>query len=59
MNTMRSLRLPLVLAVLAVIGIIGMLILDGAGDAAAFVLASLPLIVGAGALVRHRFGRLR
>ena len=29
---------------------------DGAGDTAAFVLASLPLIVGAGALVWQRFG---
>jgi len=42
------------LAVLAIAGIIGMLVFDGAGDIAAFLLAFAPVIVGVGALVWRR-----
>jgi hypothetical protein len=56
-NIVRTLRLPLALAVLAIAGIIGMLMFDGMGDVAAFVLASTPLITGVGALVWRYLNR--
>jgi hypothetical protein len=53
-SIVRTLRPALALAVLAIAGIIGMLVFDGVGDVAAFLLASVPLIVGVGALVWRR-----
>lgn len=53
MNTWRALRLPLLMALLAVVGIVGMLLLEGVGDAVSFVMALLPLIVGAAVARKH------
>jgi hypothetical protein len=46
-SAFRTLRLPIALAVISAAGIVGMLVFDGIGDVAAFVLVALPLIVGA------------
>jgi hypothetical protein len=56
---MRTLSLPLWLAVISIAGIVGMLLFDGAGDAIAFLLTALPLIVGIGAIVWNRPGARR
>lgn len=53
MSAWHALRLPLLLALLATVGIIGMLLLDGVGDAASFILAALPLAVGGFLAKKH------
>ena len=52
--TLRTLRLPLMLAVTAMLGIVGMLLLEGLGNAASFTLAALPLAVGSWAWLSRR-----
>lgn len=47
MNGQRNLRLTLALAVASASGIIGMLLLEGAADLLALMLAALPLVIGA------------
>lgn len=44
--TLQTLRLPLILATIAMLGIIGMLLFEGLGNAASFILAALPLAFG-------------
>ena len=44
--TLRTLRLPLILAAIAMLGIVGMLLFEGLRNAASFVLAALPLAFG-------------
>jgi hypothetical protein len=57
MNLLRSLYLPLALAVIAIVGIVAMLLLTGRGDAVAFLLAMLPLAVGGGVAAYQRNAR--
>ena len=57
MNTLRSLRLPVVLSVISAIGIVGMLLFEGAADSVSFALAGLPLAVGFWAWRRQRLAQ--
>jgi len=43
----RTITAVIVLAVLSVVGLVAMLLVDGAADGVAFVVAALPLAAGA------------